>query len=102
LVGADDIGKVFACIGALQTSVSLISPLYNLMYVATLEWHLGFVYCFSETILLVMIAVAAYTYFYIRKYGPKEVCAKDENGNENHGFKLDEKSVIPEKSKSQE
>ncbi len=41
IVGETDVGKVFACVGAIQAAVGLISPIYNLIYIATYEWHEG-------------------------------------------------------------
>ena len=81
LVEPDEVGKVFACIGALQAGINLISPLYNLIYAATLEWHLGFVYCLSETLLVGMIIAAMYSYFYIKKHGIEK---QEERVDKNH------------------
>ena len=40
----------------------LISPLYNLVYNATFDWHLGFIYCLACTFYVLMLAILAYVY----------------------------------------
>ena len=67
IVGSDDVGKVFACIGAVQAGARLLSPLYNLLYLATLDWYIGFVFCISETMFLVMLTITGVCYFLLKK-----------------------------------
>jgi len=68
IVGEKDVGKVFACVGAIQALVGLFSPLYSLIYRNTLEWHPGFVYCISCTVLALMLVLTLYAYIFMRKF----------------------------------
>ena len=54
--------------GAIQAFVGLFSPLYSLVYKETYDWHAGFVYCISCTVLGSMLALILYAYLYMRKY----------------------------------
>ena len=60
--------QVFACVGAIQALVGLVSPVYQLIYHATLDWHKGFVYCISCTILSLMLALTIYVFFFLKRY----------------------------------
>ena len=66
MVGSDDVGKVFACIGAVKAIAQLFSPIYNLLYLATFDWYIGFVFCLSETMFLAMLAITIMCYFLIK------------------------------------
>ena len=48
--------------------VAFLSPVYQLIYHATYDWHKGFVYCVSCTILAVMFALTLYINFFMRRY----------------------------------
>lgn len=52
--------------GAVQALVGLVSPVYNLIYTATYDWHLGFVYCISCTILALMFGLTMYVNMFMR------------------------------------
>ena len=67
VVDKDDIGKVFACVGAVQAMVGFLNPLYNLIYQETYDWHPGFCYCLSLTVLCFMISMTAYGSWFYRK-----------------------------------
>ena len=45
--------------------VDFVGPLYNLIYLATLEWYPGFAYCLSNMILIVMIVMTLYCRWYV-------------------------------------
>ena len=60
--------QVFACVGAIQALVGLVSPVYQLIYHATLDWHVGFVYCISCTILSLMLVLTFYVFFFLKRY----------------------------------
>ena len=45
LVDSSETGAIFSLFAFAQAFNFLISPLINLIYVETLEWHEGFVYC---------------------------------------------------------
>jgi len=76
IVGERDVGKVFACVGAIQALVGLVSPVYQLIYRATYDWHLGFVYCISCTILSLMLALTIYVFFFLKRYEKKLKAAR--------------------------
>ena len=67
---------MFACVGAIQALVGLISPVYQLIYRATYDWHLGFVYCISCTILILMLTLTLYVFFFLKRYEKKLKAAK--------------------------
>ena len=48
--------------------VGLVGPLYNILYLATLDWHPGFAYCVSSVILIVMILMTIYCRWYEIKW----------------------------------
>ena len=48
--------------------VGLVGPLYNILYLATLDWHPGFAYCVSSIILIVMILMTIYCRWYEMKW----------------------------------
>lgn len=58
--------QVFACVGAIQALVGLISPVYSLIYRATYNWHLGFVYCISCSVLALMFGLTMYVNIFMR------------------------------------
>ena len=67
---------MFACVGAIQALVGLVSPVYQLIYRATYDWHLGFVYCISCTILSLMLALTIYVFFFLKRYEKKLKAAR--------------------------
>ncbi len=67
IVGEKDVGKVFACVGAIQAFVGLVSPIYQKIYSATYEWHLGFVYCVSCSLLLLMLTLTLYVFWFMKR-----------------------------------
>lgn len=71
IVGPLDVGKVFACVAAVQALSDLASPLYNIVYIASIEWHLGMTYCISATLLMVMLVVCTYTFFFLKNFEKK-------------------------------
>lgn len=68
IVGNQDTGKVFACIGVVQAGSGFIYPLYNVIYLNTLDSHAGMSYCVSETLIIILIALSIYSWFRIRKF----------------------------------
>ena len=68
--------QVFACVGAIQALVGLVSPVYQLIYRATYDWHRGFVYCMSCTILSLMLALTIYVFFFLKRYEKKLKAAR--------------------------
>ncbi|XP_059088745.1 uncharacterized protein LOC131884867 [Tigriopus californicus] len=71
IVGTLDVGKVFACVAAVQALSDLASPLYNIVYIASIDWHLGMSFCISATLLLVMLVVCIYANFFLKQYEQK-------------------------------
>ena len=67
---------MFACVGAIQALVGLVSPVYQLIYRATYDWHRGFVYCMSCTILSLMLALTIYVFFFLKRYEKKLKAAR--------------------------
>ena len=73
LVGGQDVGKVFACVGVVQAGSGFISPLYNLIYLETLDWHPGMPYCVAEMLLIFLIALSLYCWFKIKRFNSKKL-----------------------------
>merc|ERR1712079_472261 len=71
IVGEKDVGKVFACVGAIQALVGLLSPIYQLIYRATYDWYLGFVYVVAGSVLCIMLVQVIYVFFFLKKYDKK-------------------------------
>ena len=88
IVGPLDVGKVFACVGTVQALASLIRPIYNEIYLATLEWHAGFVYCIACAIIVGLIFSSVYVYVFMRINHPGLLHPEREEGNgeDNDGF----------------
>ena len=59
-------GKIYACVAILQAVVEFASPLYNLIYVATLEWYLGFVYAILCVVLTMQLGMTSYMYVFMK------------------------------------
>jgi len=72
LVSSNDTGKVFACIGAIQAIVGFLSPIYSLIYRATYDLYLGFVYGLSCTILSIMFCFTIYVNLFVKKYEKRQ------------------------------
>jgi len=81
LVGSSDTGKVFACVGAIQAIVGFLSPIYNLIYRATYDIYIGFVYGLSCSILAIMFCFTMYVNLYMRKYDKRRKI-KEESDSE--------------------
>ena len=52
--------------------VGFLSPIYNLIYRATYDLYLGFVYGLSCTILSIMFCFTMYVNLYIKKYEKRQ------------------------------
>ena len=72
VVGPNEVGRIFACVGISGAVVQLIKPMYEKIYSATLDWYFGFVYCISDMITLTLMAMAVYIYFFMRHVGKKK------------------------------
>ena len=71
IVGSGDVGKIFACVALVQAGSGLISPLYNIIYLNTLEWHVGFIYCINEILLIIMITASCYCTIRLSRYNER-------------------------------
>lgn len=71
IVGNDEVGKTFACVGALGAILGLVNPLYNKVYTFTYEWHPGFVYCIGSIIIMVQIGCVVYIYVFLRMHSDR-------------------------------
>ena len=69
--------QVFACVGSITALVSFVSPIYNLIYAATYNWHKGFVYCVSCTILAFMFGLTAYVNIFMRQFKQQKNMSED-------------------------
>ena len=63
--------QVFACIGAVQAVISFISPIYQIIYRETYDWHKGFVYCVSCTLLAFMFFLTLYVNLFMKNHSKK-------------------------------
>ncbi len=54
-----------------QTIGIFLQPLYDLVYNATLDWYVGFIYCMSCILLIFMLLCLSYVFFLTRKYSLK-------------------------------
>jgi len=79
LAGTADIGKVFAAVGALQALMGFASPVFNIIYVHTLDSFIGTVYLVTTGICVIIIALLIYCYFFLNS---EEAKAKDDNDQE--------------------
>lgn len=66
IVGEGDVGAVFACVGSLQAVFGFLSPLYNKLYAATLDWNPGAVYLVASGFYLLMILIALYILIFLK------------------------------------
>ena len=69
LVDPSETGAVFALLGFVQAFNFLVSPLINLLYVDSLDWHEGFVYCVQSLFSIVLMGCAAVVAVYVAKRG---------------------------------
>merc|ERR550534_147367 len=67
IVGEGDVGAVFACVGSLQAVFGFLSPLYNKLYAATLDWNPGAVYLVASGFYLLMILIALYILIFLKR-----------------------------------
>lgn len=84
IVGGNDVGKIFACIGVVQAGAGFISPLYNIIYLNTLDWHFGLIYCLNEVILIFMVTGAFYAGLKIRWYNKAKASRVEDKNDEDH------------------
>lgn len=70
-VGPLEVGRVFACVGAMGAVVTLINPMYQAVYSATIEWYFGFVYCIADMVSILMIVISLYMCLFMRRYKRK-------------------------------
>ena len=77
--------QVFACVGAIQALTGLLSPVYQLIYHQTYQWHVGFVYCISCTILSLMLTLTFYVYVYLKNHEKKLKVAMEQNDQTDSG-----------------
>lgn len=93
IVGEKDVGKVFACIGAIQAIFGLMSPIYQYIYKATYDFYLGFVYVVAMGILSLMLAQTIYVFFFLKKYDRQmkmaELSTQDQDTSENNKDNID-------------
>ena len=47
--------------------IGFFNPVYPLIYNATYDWYIGFCYCLSNTILLIMIGILVYCSWFWKK-----------------------------------
>ena len=66
IVGPSDVGKVFAAIGSLQACMGYASPIFNLIYIYTLDTYLGMVYIIICGIYALLLALLFYTLTFLK------------------------------------
>ena len=71
LVDRGEVGSIFAAIAVVQAVSSCLSHLYQMIFVETITWHMGFVYCLNATFFLVVAAISIYLLIFYRKHGIK-------------------------------
>ena len=79
LVGPDDVGKIFACIGVVQAAGRLVIPIYSMIYMATVEWYPAFVYCLMNGLIMLTLLGCIYCYLKVKKLKLYEEEKKEEN-----------------------
>ena len=72
LVDESDVGKVLSLISCVNGLLNMIGPTYNIVYVETLDWHPGFIYCVASVFLVYEMSVALYVGFFLRKHRRKQ------------------------------
>ena len=66
IVGPSDVGKVFAAVGSLQALMGFASPIFNLIYIYTLDTYLGMVYIIICGIYALLLALLLYTLVFLK------------------------------------
>ena len=66
IVGPSDVGKVFAAVGSLQALMGFASPIFNLIYINTLDTYLGMVYIIICGIYALLLALLFYTLTFLK------------------------------------
>merc|ERR1711892_912944 len=72
IVGSADVGKVFAAVGSLQAVMGFASPIFNIIYINTLDFYVGSVYLVVCGIFVVLLALLGYTYCFLRKVDSRD------------------------------
>jgi len=67
IVGSEDVGKVFAAVGSLQALMGFASPIFNIIYINTLDTYVGLVYLIAAGIDAFLLILLAYIFFFLRK-----------------------------------
>jgi len=86
VVGAGDAGKVFACVGSLQAITGLAAPLYNLLYIATMDSNLGAVYLLSGGLYTLVLIIVIYIQIFLKRIERRK--ARQENNQDILGATL--------------
>ncbi len=71
IVGKEDVGKCFAVIGCVAALTSFITPLYQVVYINSFDYHLGLAYCIVATLVVINIFNSGYAYFHVRSVKKK-------------------------------
>jgi len=67
IIGGNDIGKIFASIGCTQAIIGFLNPIYPLIFVATQDIYIGFVYILSVIILVIMLCLVGYCIWFWKR-----------------------------------
>jgi len=86
LVGPGDVGKVFACVGSLQAITGFASPLYNLLYISTMDTFIGTVYAISAGVFGLQLLLLGYINFFLKKKEKKEKSEMDQQISKEQQF----------------
>jgi len=67
IVGQSDVGAIFACVAAGQAISGFATPLYNKIYVATMDWNVGTVYLVPCGIFAIMLSILIYCLLFLKR-----------------------------------
>ena len=58
---------MFAAVGSLQALMGFASPIFNIIYINTLDTYVGLVYLIAAGIDAFLLILLAYIFFFLRK-----------------------------------
>ena len=63
---------MFAVVGSLQAMMGFASPIFNMIYINTLDTYVGTVYIIICGIMAILLALLGYTYCFLNKGDSKD------------------------------
>jgi uncharacterized membrane protein len=64
--------QVFAAVASLQAIMGFASPIFNLIYINTLDTYIGMVYLIDVIFYAVLLALLVYTFFFLKRVESKD------------------------------